>query len=142
MAKKSLGEDLMDGVRAICFYLPFWAVPIPAFIIGAGCYWVTLQFMEAFAQFTNQETSSLPFLIGLVGFILSFLAGATGWVERRKRKALLAQTQSLELLRALSWREFEQMVGEAFRKEGYRVSEGPGQFRRWRDRSRYTITFG
>jgi len=127
MAKKSLGEEMMDGVKAICFYLPFWAVPILALAIGVGFYWAALQVVEFFAEFTNGETSSLPFLIGLAGFVLSLIAGITGWSERGERKALLAQTQSIEELRALSWRDFEKMVGEAFRKVGYRVLEGTGR---------------
>jgi len=127
MARKSLGEEMMDGVKAICFYLPLWAVPVPALLIAAGWYWGTHRVLKSFGDFTHADSSNLPFVIGLVAFGLCFLAGMVGWSERRKRKALLAQTQSLDKLRELSWRDFEKMVGEAFRKNGYRVSEGTGR---------------
>ena len=51
-----------------------------------------------------------------VGALLSFL-------ERDKRKRLLEAQSGLESLRAMSWREFEVLVGEAFRRQGHMVIE-------------------
>ncbi|MEP1385550.1 MAG: restriction endonuclease [Paraglaciecola sp.] len=42
---------------------------------------------------------------------------------RRKRK-LLDEKQSLESIKALNWKEFEELVAEAFRRQGFRVIEG------------------
>ncbi|MGA9343157.1 MAG: restriction endonuclease [Rhodanobacteraceae bacterium] len=50
------------------------------------------------------------------GALLSFLGGV-------KRKRLLAAQTGLDSLRAMSWREFEMLVGEAFRQQGYAVEE-------------------
>jgi restriction system protein len=50
------------------------------------------------------------------GAIFSFLGS-----QRRKR--LLETQTGLDSLRAISWREFEMLVGEAFRRQGYTVSE-------------------
>jgi len=51
-----------------------------------------------------------------LGALLSYLAS-------RKRKRLLATQTGLDSLRAMHWREFEMLVGEAFRRQGYAVKE-------------------
>ncbi|NQW94656.1 MAG: restriction endonuclease, partial [Polaromonas sp.] len=63
----------------------------------------------------------VPF-IGLVGAEMSFF-------RRKQRIALVtdvAQAQSADALDGMSWREFELLVGEAFRLQGYRVTETGG----------------
>ena len=51
-----------------------------------------------------------------VGALLSYLGS-------RKRTQLLAGQTGLDSLRAMDWREFELLVGEAFRRRGYAVEE-------------------
>lgn len=61
-------------------------------------------------------------LVGLVGAVMSF-------VRRKQRAALVtdvAQAQSANALDGMSWREFELLVGEAYRLQGYRVTETGG----------------
>lgn len=63
----------------------------------------------------------LPFLC-IVGAIVSA-------VRRHQRKELaqqVAQNPSAEVLDGMSWREFELLVGEAFRQRGYVVAETGG----------------
>ena len=59
-----------------------------------------------------------------------FLAGAAlSFMRRRQRATLLsdvAHAKSVQALDAISWREFELLVGEAFRLQGYRVTENGG----------------
>lgn len=61
-------------------------------------------------------------LVGLVGAAISFF-------RRKQRIALVtdvAQARSADALDGMSWREFELLVGEAFRLQGYRVTETGG----------------
>ncbi len=61
-------------------------------------------------------------LVGLIGAAISFF-------RRKKRVALVtdvAQAQSADALDGMSWLEFEMLVGEAFRLQGYRVTETGG----------------
>lgn len=51
-----------------------------------------------------------------LGALLSYLAS-------RKRARLLETQTGLDSLRAMNWREFEMLVGEAFRRQGYSVEE-------------------
>ena len=61
-------------------------------------------------------------LIGLVGAAMSFF-------RRKQRTALVTdveQAESANALDGMSWRDFELLVGEAFRLQGYRVVENGG----------------
>jgi restriction system protein len=51
-----------------------------------------------------------------LGALLSFIGSA-------KREHLLETQTGLDSLRAMSWREFEMLVGEAFRRQGYAIQE-------------------
>jgi restriction system protein len=61
---------------------------------------------------------------------LAWLALAVCWVgagvsffKSRHRKALLDTQTGLDSIAAMSWRQFELLVGEAFRRRGYQVEE-------------------
>ena len=61
---------------------------------------------------------------------IGFLAGATGsFLRRRKREVLfgLASSDGEVAINRMSWREFEMLVGEAFRRRGYEVAETGGK---------------
>ncbi len=53
-----------------------------------------------------------------------FLAwAAASWREGRRKRRLLDTRTGVASIRSLSWREFEELVAEAFRREGYSVVE-------------------
>jgi restriction system protein len=130
--KTSPLEDMLDLVSL----LPWWAgVAIAA--IG----YVVLHRMAAPVQVTALQPGQVSHLmtqtviaglatagqyivplVGLVGAAMSFF--------RRKQRAALvtdvAQAQSANALDGMSWREFEMLVGEAYRLQGYRVTETGG----------------
>jgi restriction system protein len=54
---------------------------------------------------------------------LGFVGAAMSAYRRRDRSRLLDEQKSLESLLALSWSRFEQLVGEAYRQQGYSVEE-------------------
>lgn len=58
--------------------------------------------------------------------ILALVAAAISAIRGLGRKLLLNNQTGLASLSALSWREFEQLVGEAFRRQGYAVEETGG----------------
>jgi restriction system protein len=74
-----------------------------------------------FASFASIGQYLVP-LVGLVGAAMSL-------VRRKQRTTLIAdvaQAQSANALDGMSWREFEMLVGEAYRLQGYRVTETGG----------------
>ena len=60
--------------------------------------------------------SWLMLIVGLIGAAMS-------WAQQQHRNKLLDAQQGLESIAALGWRHFEQLVGEAFRRQGYSVEE-------------------
>ncbi|CAG1012674.1 hypothetical protein BURC_00229 [Burkholderiaceae bacterium] len=61
--------------------------------------------------------------------LLCLIAAAVSAVGRGKRKGLVAnvvRSSAADALDGITWREFEMLVGEAFRLQGYRVLETGG----------------
>lgn len=70
---------------------------------------------------TAQGGAFVPFAWLLLG--ICWLAALFSFLGRGRRTLLLEAQISLDSLRAMSWREFEMLVGEAFRRQGYRIEE-------------------
>lgn len=54
---------------------------------------------------------------------ICWIGAAASFVKGRNRKQLLDTQRGLDSVAALSWREFEMLVGEAFRRQGYSIEE-------------------
>lgn len=97
--------------------VPWWSAPIA----GAATYVVLFVWNS-----TGETLGRTLFTFGgyFAGFVaLLFLAG---WWRGRERRQLLEKTQNLDVLRAMPWRDFEMLVGEAYRRLGYQVTERGG----------------
>lgn len=61
--------------------------------------------------------------------VLCLFGALASFMRRRRRESLLSQvtqSTSADALQRMSWREFEMLVGEAFRLQGYSVTEQGG----------------
>ena len=67
----------------------------------------------------------LPSLAPYVAFVLCLTAAASAFNAWRKG-ALLDSQKGIKTIRAISWREFEELVGEAYRRKGFAVTESGG----------------
>ena len=70
-------------------------------------------------------TSAAPALAPFVAAGFALMAAALA-LARWRRRRLLDRHRSLEALRAMRWQDFEQLVGEYYRRRGYRVRETGG----------------
>ena len=52
-----------------------------------------------------------------------WIAAGVSWASARKRRVLHDTRSDLDSLAQISWREFEMLVGESFRRKGYEVVE-------------------
>lgn len=132
--KSSPAEDLLDIVAL----LPWWvglglavgsyvllhriAMTPPPTVLQPGNLGTLLTGMMA-AALAQAGQYLLPFLCSL-GAAISFY-------RRKKREKLLTQAKegtnaATVLVNGMSWHEFELLVGEAFRKQGYKVLEVGG----------------
>src|SRR5574337_887451 len=112
-AKGGLTEDLSK--------LP-WPVGI---VFGVGCFAAIRLGLPAVLHGSPFAQAALPAANLISWFLLAVgLLGATmSWLGQQHRRRLLDAQQGLESIAALGWRHFEQLVGEAFRRQGYAVEE-------------------
>lgn len=83
--------------------------------------------LGAFVQRSMLAALALPaqFIVP----VLCLIAALGSFLKRKQRQALVGQvtqSKSADSLNDMSWREFELLVGEAFRLQGYQVSEQGG----------------
>lgn len=129
---RKTNESLFEEILTLVTVLPWWGGPlVAALVYGFLTFIVPAIFM---ANATDSPVTTLPFEVFskvsirvaplAAGIILLVGAGATlkRWATGR---TLDAQT-SAESLRELSWLEFERLLAEAFRREGYAVEPGGG----------------
>lgn len=128
MARKKKTSPLEDWMELIS-KLPWWGGIILAV--------VSFAFLNGLASSNVQATDAGSIIVGpLVKALASVgqflipivcLFGALGsFLRQRNRKSLIstvAQSKAADSLDNVSWREFEVLVGEAFRLQGYRVEE-------------------
>jgi restriction system protein len=67
--------------------------------------------------------SSMFTMLAWASLGICWASALVSFIGRHKRKQLLATQTGLESLQTMSWREFEMLVGEAFRRQGYRIEE-------------------
>ncbi|MGY0623396.1 MAG: restriction endonuclease [Paraglaciecola chathamensis] len=63
-------------------------------------------------------SQAAPFFFG--GFLL---AAPFAYLNSRRKRKLLELQQDIDSIKALSWKEFEELVAEAYRRQGFRVIE-------------------
>jgi restriction system protein len=99
-----------------------WQVSATLAVVAFICLrWVfpNIAFENTFVASFAKAGAGLSWF-ALIGF--GILAGASALVAKQKRD-LLDKQRDLESLRALSWQQFEWLVGEAYRRQGYEVEE-------------------
>ncbi len=86
--------------------------------------WVVLPSpVETDNQLINMVFKALAIPAPYFALFILFIAPFSFLNARRKAKQLDAQ-KSIETIRQLHWRNFEELVAEAYRRQGYRVTEG------------------
>lgn len=130
--KTSPAEDLIELVAM----LPWWAGVALALLSYLLLHQIAAQPLAAPAQsgqVSAMVTQGLWKGLASAGqYILPIIclaaAGMSAW-RRKVRESLVAdvaQSQASDVLDGISWREFEMLVGEGFRLQGYHVVETGG----------------
>lgn len=95
-----------------------------AVAVFVGLRWV-LPAVTKTDVFTAAVVSAAVRLAWLPSLILGMFAVISAVLAKRKR-ALLDRQENLTTLRELDWQQFEWLVGEAYRRQGYAVEESLG----------------
>ena len=135
MARKSRTSPLEDILDLVSM-LPWWAG-----VTLAAVSYVMLHRLATPVQVTAVQpvqigafmTQSIIFWVAYMGQyvapIICFVGAAISFWRRKQRTTLVtdvAQAKSANSLNGMSWREFEILVGEAYRLQGYHVIETGG----------------
>ncbi|MGO9022499.1 MAG: restriction endonuclease [Syntrophobacteraceae bacterium] len=118
MAKRN-GSILDDLAR-----YPWWVNVILAGIAYLSLkYWIpTIEFQSPFyAGIAKGAHVLAPTLAGIL-----LLPAAVSAINSWRKGRLLEKQKGVGSIRSISWREFEELVGEAYRRKGYRVTETGG----------------
>ena len=118
-------QDPLDDLHGIFALLPWW-VPLP---VAALCY----AFMRDMVPLIWHEKGLAAQLISPVSVMLApyvagtiLLVGVSALLGKAKRRALLDHQTGLNTIRQMSWRDFELLIGEAYRRQGYTIEERGG----------------
>ncbi len=104
--------------------LPFWAA-----ILGAAFIYLVFRFLPPVLAGNSLPGKALasvfPTIAPYAGAAI-LGAGLIGVGKRRWKRFLLSRATGLEAIRLMSWSDFELLVGEAYRQQGYSVRESGG----------------
>ena len=130
--KTSVAEDLMDLVAM----LPWWAGMALALVGYLLLHAVASQAVVAATQpgqMGAMLTQSIWKAVASVGqYVLPIIclagAGMSAWRRRVRLNLVIdvVQSQASDSVDGMSWREFDMLVGEGFRLQGYQVVETGG----------------
>lgn len=117
------GNTGFDALAALPWPLGL-AVGIAGFLaVRYGLAWWLSQHGGTLAQGIAQHTDSALAPLAWIVLIVCWIAALFSFLGARHRRRLLDTRTTLESLAAGGWRQFELLVGEAFRRQGYSVEE-------------------
>ena len=103
---------------------PWWISVILAVVVYISFTYIvpSMAFQNIFFNaFTKISPSFAPIIAGMILFAAA-LSAFNAW----RKGQLFNRQKDIETIRQLSWREFEEFVGEAYRRQGYNVTETGG----------------
>ncbi|MFT7776008.1 restriction endonuclease [Roseateles sp.] len=126
---RSVAEDIMDLVAK----LPWWA----GVLLAAGFYLALHAYVSRPVPQATQPGQlgamaaqvmwrTLAFYGQYLLPLLCLIGAAASAIKRRSRGQLLQRTTAnpaADAVNGMSWQQFEQLVGEGFRRQGYQVGE-------------------
>lgn len=110
-----------ENIVTLLLLCPWWVnVGLAAVVYAA------LKLVVPHIEFQNPVFKGMagvvPKFAGVASIFLLLLAGISAINSARKRE-LLNRQSGIDSIRALSWKEFEELLAEAYRRQGYSVQE-------------------
>ena len=119
--RRDEGPGILDDLMVLSRAYPSAGIVIASALTLLGGY---LWFIKPRAIYgTGQIWGFIVWLIAAA----SLFAALIGFIDRRVRSRCLDAQRTPEDLKAMSWRQFEQLVADLFRRQGFRVRETGGQ---------------
>ena len=133
--RKDNADRAMDDLLKFLAWVPWWVGPIVAACAWAFFYFAVPAMFGMTATtgeraavdnlpnnvFASVSRSAAPFVAMLI-----LLAWVVSLFKKESRAKLIESTTTVESLREMSWEDFEDLVGEACRRQGYSVEKAGG----------------
>lgn len=103
---------------------PWWVSMLIAAVVYAAMSWI-IPSIRFSSRSLNSLAAVMPKFAWVFGVLFLYIA-LIAFIKQRRRQRLFDTRRNLESIRALSWQEFELLIGEAFRRKGYSVEERGG----------------
>ncbi len=107
------------------FYLIFRLLPTWATVATVVTFYVALRYLLPLLMHGNMWARLAPAFAPWLTAGLALIA-LFAELDKCKRRNLLTTQTGLDTLRGMSWQDFELLVGEAYRRQGYRIEETGG----------------
>lgn len=117
------GNTGLDALAALPWPLGLAAGIAGFLVVRHGLAWWLSQQGGMLAQAIVQQADSTLAPLAWIVLIVCWIAALSSFLGARHRHRLLDTRTTLESLAAGGWRQFELLVGEAFRRQGYSVEE-------------------
>ena len=113
-----------DGILETLTQLPWWGSVLISCAVYIVMRWV-LPSIEFESLYLVGLATAAPQVAWFFALIFLF-PGLVSFLKRKQRRLLLDTRSDLESIRKLSWSDFELLIAEAFRRQGYVVEEHGG----------------
>ncbi len=102
---------------------PWWVS-----VVFSGVLFVILRWVIPAIDFENIAMKTLAPVVKQFSWMAFFfmVAGLVSFMRAKRQRDRLDRQTGLASIRALPWREFERLLAEAYRRQGYRVIENKG----------------
>ncbi|UKE50966.1 restriction endonuclease [Xanthomonas translucens] len=117
------GNTGFDALAALPWPLGLAAGIAGFLVVRYGLAWWLSQHGGMLAQGIAQQSDSTLAPLAWIVLLVCWMAALFSFLSARHRSRLLDTRTTLESLAAGGWRQFELLVGEAFRRQGYSVEE-------------------
>ena len=117
-------QGLIEEMLEHFIELPFWAS-----ILGAAFFYLAFRFLPpllAGSSLTGKALATVFPTIAPWAAMVILAAGLIGIGKRRWKGFLLSRATGLSTLRQMGWPDFELLVGEVYRQQGYSVKQRGG----------------
>ena len=117
--RKSDGDEFLDSLVAA----PWWA----SIVVGFICY-LALRFLLPALFGGDRMVGSLVVSLSQFAWlaVLFVIPAILSALRSGGRRRMLDRQTSIESIRELPWKQFEHLLGEAYRRQGFTVSENEG----------------
>lgn len=124
MARRRKNDGIVDDLHELFMHVPAWVcIPVAAIAyLGVSIGLNILAGQNPLLKGIAQNGQMFAGMAALVVLATGFTAAVKKWTRRQ----LYTQQSGIGSIRTLKWADFELLIGEAYRRQGYQVTENGG----------------